>query len=287
MNSGSAFRSKAAQKQALKTYEQQLIRWQVPHETCLITTSFGPTHVILAGDPQAKPLVLLHGRGGNSGMWEHNMSFLTRHFRIYAVDIIGEAGKSAGTRPPYDSDAYARWLREVMDGLTCDSVSVCGLSVGALFAHQFALRFPESIDALILLAPPSLIKFRMSLLLRTFIANHLWPTSWRVRYFLKHMSSRAHDFSKQDIEELGILFRAYKRNNFRFPLISDEELAQLPQKTLILLGENEVVYDTQKAAERVRSVAPFITVNILPNAKHILHFDQPDLFHEKILEFTA
>lgn len=40
------------------------------------------------------------------------------HFRVFAVDLIGDAGLSAPSRPPLESDAHALWLNDVMDGLS-------------------------------------------------------------------------------------------------------------------------------------------------------------------------
>jgi pimeloyl-ACP methyl ester carboxylesterase len=58
--------------------------------------------------------VLLHGGGGNSTMFIDNVATLSKHFRIYAIDIIGEAGKSVGARPTKITE-YSIWLKEVFD----------------------------------------------------------------------------------------------------------------------------------------------------------------------------
>jgi hypothetical protein len=71
--------------------------------------------VVTCGQALAPPLVLLHGSGANSMMWAGHVAAWAEHFRIHAIDVIGEPGLSAPSRPPLASDAYAAWLDDVLD----------------------------------------------------------------------------------------------------------------------------------------------------------------------------
>jgi pimeloyl-ACP methyl ester carboxylesterase len=50
------------------------------------------------GQPDAPPLVLLHGAGFNSVSWMGDVATWAQRFRVFAVDIIGHPGLSAPTR---------------------------------------------------------------------------------------------------------------------------------------------------------------------------------------------
>jgi pimeloyl-ACP methyl ester carboxylesterase len=50
------------------------------------------------GQPDAPPLVLLHGAGFNSISWMGDVATWAQRFRVFAVDIIGHPGLSAPTR---------------------------------------------------------------------------------------------------------------------------------------------------------------------------------------------
>jgi len=71
------------------------------------------------------------------------------HFRVYAIDMIGEAGLSAPSRPPLDSGAYTQWLDEVLDSLSLDRVSIVesrsavGSASTTQCAAQTACRAPR------------------------------------------------------------------------------------------------------------------------------------------------
>lgn len=279
-----AYKSDKAREKALASYEKTLTQWPVPYENRVVETTFGETYIIVSGDHESKPLVLLHGGGGNSTMWNYNVAALSKHFRIYAIDIIGEAGKSAGTRPTMMTE-YSQWLKEVFDALSISKAEICGASLGGTFAHQFALTFPQYVNSLILFAPPSLFNMRISFVFRFILANIL-PTTF-ARSFLQYMSSRGSEFPEQAIQDFIIQMQAYKLNTNKIPIISDQDLARLPSRTLLLLGEDEVIYDLEKVASRIRAVAPFITITIISGAKHMVSVDQPDLVNEKIIQFSS
>jgi pimeloyl-ACP methyl ester carboxylesterase len=71
------------------------------------------------------------------------LSALSGRRRVYAVDIVGEAGNSADNRPPLRTDAYADWLGEVLDALGHDSAAVVGNSLGGWIALKFAVTYPQ------------------------------------------------------------------------------------------------------------------------------------------------
>lgn len=280
----SAYKSAHAREKALAYYDASLANWPVSYESRLVATSFGETYVMIAGNDEARPLVLLHGGGGNSSMWIYNIESLSQHFRVYSIDIIGEAGKSAGTRPLYESDGHARWLKEVFDALQINQAALCGASLGGTLAHQFALLYPQSVTALILLAPPSLGKMRASFLFHAILANML-PTLF-ARRFLKYISLAGSTFPEWAMQAFTVQIQSYKPNMNKIPVISDQNLSLFPENTLVLIGRDEVLYDSlDEVIARIHSVAPHLEVILLPDARHTVSVDQPDLVNEKIIGF--
>ena len=84
-------------------------------ESADLSSPFGTTHVNICGPRDGEPLVLLHGGGSTSTVWFANAGELSRTHRVYAVDTIGEAGRSVSDGRPVDSLAgFMEWL----DGLS-------------------------------------------------------------------------------------------------------------------------------------------------------------------------
>lgn len=279
----SAYKSIKARNKAIASYDNFLSRWPIPYQAQIIMTSFGETHVLTSGSPQAKPLVLLHGGATNSTMWFHNIAALSSKFQVFAVDIIGEPGKSAGTRPSYKSDGHAHWLKEVFTALNIQTAALCGLSLGGMFAWKFALLYPESVSSLALLSTTTLSKSntRLSLMFRAILANVL-PIPFMAKNFLTYISASASQWPKWAVEGFITQYQAYKFNFDKIQIISDDELSKLPFKTLVLIGEDEILCDQRALVARINALAPSIIVDIIPAAKHTISTDQPDLVNERL-----
>jgi pimeloyl-ACP methyl ester carboxylesterase len=103
----------------------------------------------LAGEGPA--LLLLHGIGDSSECWLPVMRDLARDHTVVAPDLLGH-GASAKPRADYSVAAYANGMRDLLDVLGIDRVTVVGHSLGGGVAAQFAYQFPERCERLVLVA---------------------------------------------------------------------------------------------------------------------------------------
>jgi pimeloyl-ACP methyl ester carboxylesterase len=73
--------------------------------------------VVACGALHDPPLLLLHGAQANAAAFMLDAALWSQRFRVYGVDIIGEPGRSAASRPPLNREAHALWLDDVLRGL--------------------------------------------------------------------------------------------------------------------------------------------------------------------------
>lgn len=78
----------------LAAYEAMFSLWKIPHDSVDVKTGYGSTHINVSGPDDGDPLVLLHAAGLSSTAWFANIADLSADYRVYAIDIIGDAGKS-------------------------------------------------------------------------------------------------------------------------------------------------------------------------------------------------
>ena len=167
------YRSEAGARLLRERYLNALEHWPVENEHLHVPTSEGETFVIASGPVTAPPLVLLHGSGSNSAQWMGRISELATHFRVYAVDMIGEPGLSAPCRPPLESDRYAVWLDAVLDFLGLERVRIMGLSLGGWLALDYAARRPGRVERLALSCPTGIGRQKKGFLLKALLLNPL------------------------------------------------------------------------------------------------------------------
>src|SRR5262245_56529357 len=84
--------------------------WTVPPNEIDVDTTYGSTRVSHFTGTDV-PLVLLHGAGTSSLMWFPLLTNLVGR-SIYAIDVVGEPGRSVQRRPIRDAGDLASWLDE-------------------------------------------------------------------------------------------------------------------------------------------------------------------------------
>lgn len=287
------FRSEKSKERFLSVYDQRARQWPVASETRLVETSFGSTLVRISGPKDAPALALLHGVGGNSLQWWPNIKALSQSHRTYAIDGIYGHGRSVYTRLLESPEDFVRWLDELFDALGLqDDISLMGLSYGGWQTAMYALRHPQRLRKVVLLAPVmTVLPLPFAWIWRAVLC--LLPD----RSFLEGLMVWMHpDLAKGDQKQLQwmneeidaafLALRCFKPKPMVNPtLLTDAELGSLRVPTLFLVGENERIYSATQAIERLQRVAPQIETEIIQNAGHDLLLVQPDLVVRKILVF--
>ena len=90
MSNATLFKTPEGANKYLAAYDATLALWPVPHQALEVTTSFGTTHINVAGSTDLPPLLLIHGFGASSTQWYSNVAPLSRYFRVYMPDVIDQ-----------------------------------------------------------------------------------------------------------------------------------------------------------------------------------------------------
>ncbi|GAN79428.1 alpha/beta fold hydrolase [Acidocella aminolytica] len=106
----------------------------------------GGTGYCRAGSGPA--LVLIHGVGMHAGFWAPQMAAFAPHWDVIAYDTLGHGSSLLPPDKP-DLGDYAGQLLALLDGLGLKRVSLVGHSMGALIALEFALAFPDRVNAVV------------------------------------------------------------------------------------------------------------------------------------------
>ena len=104
-----------------------------------------------SGPPDAPVVVLLGSLGSTRAMWDLQVPALSERFRVVRCDARGH-GRSPAPPGPYAVDDLVDDVLAVLDRLEVRRASLVGLSLGAITAARLAVRAPERVDRLALLA---------------------------------------------------------------------------------------------------------------------------------------
>lgn len=294
MSNSATFRTFEGEIAYLETYNAAMALWPVPYEEVEIPTRFGMSHVVVSGPEDAPPLVLLHGMSMTLTMWSSNVADFSKDYRVYAIDILGQPGKSI---PDYDEPIrdvadYMMWLHETLDGLSLDNVSLVGMSNGAWIGLNFAITAPECVQKLVLLSPggcfePLSMQFRLRGMLMAFFTTRFTTDSYMGWMGIKDTPGDLASQSLLDLFYHGMKhFRMPPETAFVLPVVtSDEELQALKVPVLLLIGDNEVVYNSAKALERAKRLIPNLEGELVPESNHNMCGSHYPIVDARVLEF--
>lgn len=300
-NLRSPFRSKKGEAEYMAAYERGMELWPAAYEHMDVSGRYGRTHVVAAGPEGAPALVLLHADYLSSTMWAANVSDLSRDHRLYAVDVMGQPGKSVPDQPIRNRDDAVAWITEVLDGLSLTRVTLVGMSYGGWLTLNYAIRAPKRLERIVVLSPgacfcpnrPSFYLRVLPAMILPFLPRRvLFERSWRSFTLEENVSDPVVQQLYERVgQQMYLGFRHFRvwgnwgSQNLKPQVFPDGELSGMRIPTLLLIGQQEVLYDPVDALERAKKLIPNLEGELVPRASHGMAQGQHRIVNARILEF--
>ena len=115
---------------------------------------------------QGEPLLLLHGFGANKEHWAMVARLLTPHFRVIAPDLPGFGDSSRHDAAQYGVEQQLARIAAFARAVGVEWFHLGGNSMGGYLATLYALRHPEQVKSLWLLAPAGVLSAEPSDMMR-------------------------------------------------------------------------------------------------------------------------
>jgi pimeloyl-ACP methyl ester carboxylesterase len=245
------------------------------------------------------PLVLAYGIGGNTEMWDVNVSALAAAHRLILWEPRGHARSDSPEDPARVS--FARWaldLKDVLDHLRLRRAHVGGLSLGAGIATRFTLRFPGRVRSLLVTNSSSASGLPLS-------PDHLVMRAQSIKITLERgmdaMAEYAMEANPNLVERLKIdpgareeFYEEYRRlspigyaNSLRALLAMDHITNELPKirvPVLLIGGDRDPSLGPMRVIHRKIRGSKLV---VLSPASHFANRDQPEAWNRAALDFLA
>ena len=248
-------------------------------------------HVEIIG--QGQPLVMIHGWGMHSGVWQPLIKRLSAKYMLYLVDLPG----MGNSRPvePYHLYNLADEVAEVIPGVS----DVLGWSLGGLVAQRIALNQPDRIRRLVLVsATPK------------FVSTPDWQAGVDPANFSAFAESVNHDYKaailqfltlqcmqssdrRATIKQLRASFdtrptptQTTLQRALHILLESDlrAEIANIRKPTLLIHGDRDTLTPVQ-AAHWMMQQLPHGFLRVISGAAHAPFLSHSDQFVEALNQF--
>lgn len=255
-------------------------------------------HVEIIG--QGEPLVLLHGWGMNSAVWQRIIKRLSGYRRLYLVDLSGMGNSQ--TVSPYTLDRLGAAVAEVIPGVS----DVLGWSLGGLVAQRIALDQPERVRSLILVGTSP-----------CFVSKSNWEHGISAQHFEQFNAKFEQDFkstlfnfltlqcmhakdARATIKQLRTAFEAKPSPNqdalnqsLHILLNTDlrSEIHLIRQPTLLIHGDRDTLAPVAAAHWLASSLNQAqlhqAKLRIMAGAAHAPFLSHADAFCDAVIDFTA
>ncbi|WP_435333030.1 alpha/beta fold hydrolase [Haloarchaeobius sp. TZWWS8] len=242
-------------------------------------------------------VVFVHASILDHSMWDEQVEALADDYTTVVYDVRGHGRTGGSDLDTYSIGLYADDLHELVTALELDRPVICGLSMGAMVAMTYAVRYPDDLSGLVLADAftPEIVS-KSDWLVRRIVLNALIPPVRlfgyqrveRANVWLTERFARGAGGNYERIEQLRAdgppmatdEFVKVVRSMTRF---HDEpvDLSAIAVPTLVIYGENELPSVKQHAAELAARV-PDVTVDVVPDAGHASNLDQPAYFSNAV-----
>lgn len=260
-------------------------------------------------DSGTGPVVLfIHGILGSHRNWAHLIDRIDDNHRVIVPDLFGH-GESAKPVGDYSLGAHAATMRDLLDRLGIERVTLVGHSLGGGIAMEFYYLFPERVERLVLVASGGLGREVNPVLRSATLPGAEWllpliASGWvRARAETAgRVMSRAGWKPGSDIAAIWQGFTSLGDGESRRAFLATTRAVidpggqsvsahdylpdAVPIPTLVVWGSRDRMIPAWHAISAQQSI-PACRVELFQGAGHFPHLDAPDRFAELLRDFIA
>ena len=212
---------------------------------------------------QGQPLILLHGNGEDNSYFVHQIDYFSKEYRVIAIDTRSH-GKSPRGEKPFTIKQFAEDLHGFMDEKGIEKAILLGFSDGGNIALEFALKYPEWVEKLILNGAnlfPSGVK-----------PLYQWPIE--IGYRIAKLFSKKSEKAQRNAETLALMVNE--------PHIAPAELVRLTMPVLVVAGTKDMIKESH--TKLIYKSLPNAQLSIL-EGDHFVANKNPEAFNKVVAEF--
>jgi pimeloyl-ACP methyl ester carboxylesterase len=236
-----------------------------------------------------KVLVLLHGIGASAERWLLVAPTLSKYFRVIVPDIIG-FGYSDKPTVEYTMDFFIDFFQGLLSSLQIDRPILVGSSFGGYLATEFAIRFNNRVENLVLAAPAGVMRFSTGVL-DEYIMAALYPTYENALRAFRDMAFDPNVVTEDSVRDF---INRMRLPNAKYAFMStllgirdsprlEDRLSKVLSQTLLVWGHNDNMIPFQYSKEYTR--IPNNKLVMIRDCGHVPFVEKPMMFIQTILDF--
>lgn len=249
------------------------------------------------GAPDAEPLLLIMGWGGDHTAWAFQVPAFAAGYRVIALDNRG-AGQSDAPDEPYTIPGMAEDAVGVLDALGIRRAHICGASMGGMIAQELVLAHPDRVRTVQLHGTAAWIDAYGRFVMDSFLTvKARGDREENIRAGLPWI------FARRTLAERPDFVRLWIERGLEYPHPTGltglrrqaeairghdtrERLDRIRVPTLVTVGAEDILVPPVFSRE-LHARIPGAELVLIPDAGHVHFIEEPSLFNAMCLEFLA
>lgn len=238
-------------------------------------------------------VVMLHGIGGNKRNWHDNIPAFARQFHAVAWDARGY-GESDDYEGPLTFASYADDVARLLDHFGAERAHIVGLSMGGRIAMDFAERYPERLDTLVLCATHRGFSHFSEEKKREFIRLRKEPlvSGGEPKDIARPVAETLIGINPDPevmpklVDSMSRLHKASYIKSIEATVYTDshDKLGEIAAPSLVVVGTGDRL-TTPEIAEEIAGLIPGARLIKIPEAGHLVNIERPEEFNRTVIDF--
>lgn len=232
------------------------------------------------GRPDARPMVLLEGLGGDIAGWRRTIPRLSGSLRVVAYDFRGN-GRSDAPDEPQTMATFVEDTVALLDHLAVEAATLYGQSFGGMVAQELALTHPRRVRSLVLgcTHPGSSHAVRVR---EKVPKDRPWEALYAPQYLREHPDRVAEDLRAGTAQAPHAARRQWEAMQ---GFDAYDRLPDIRVPTLVLHGTEDRTIHPDNGRLLARRI-PGARLVLLEGAGHVYHAEQPEAADQAVLGFA-
>ncbi len=256
------------------------------HRTAFTRLSGLTVHFRQEGPEGAPALVFINSLGCDLRIWDAVVPEFTSRFRVLRYDKRGH-GLSDAPTGPYSIGQLAGDLLRLLNHVDIQEATLIGISVGGQIALEFAVRYPEQVNALVLCdtAPKLGTRADWDERIAAVEKNGLEQMAEAIlaRWFAPGFASRrpaayrgyANMLGRMPVHGYTATCAALREADLR------QSLDAVQRKSLVICGEEDRAVSPEVCRQLAETLGP-AAFKLIPGSGHLPCIEQPAALAEAI-----
>ena len=244
-------------------------------------------------------LVYIHGFLGASWIYEDQVEYFSKKYRVIALDHLGHGKSDKPENEPYEMPDFANYLEQALSKIIGDEkIILHGHSMGGMIALTYAInpKLAKRLEGLVLMATaanldnPGLVQYiedlragKMKFIERSTIESVHTKLCFNRKYMKQHpeLIKEFNDRTLENKEFIGLITMNAIVNNYDV----ENKLHAINVPALILTGDKDKYILPVGSEILHEKISNSKMIKFSPNIGHMVNYEAQEEYHEALGDF--